>query len=293
MEVCDRADNDCDDVVDEGFDLDGDTWSPCNGDCDESNPTVFPGAPQVCDGVNNNCAAPGYPSLANTNEGDDDGDSFSECQGDCGDANPAQYPGALDVCDGVDNNCNGQMEENSDADGDGQSACAGDCLPVNPAIYSGAPQVCDGLNNDCATFNWPSLAQTNEADDDGDGFSECQQDCTDSDPTVWMAPGEPASLALSFDPVTGVTTMGWLAPSQPGGTSVFYDVMRTRNKNNFVTLTACVEINDGNDTAASDTIVPPIGTGFFYLVRSENICPGASRAGSDSTGAPIPARNCP
>ena len=64
-----------------------------------------PGGAQVCDGVNNNCSAPGWPGLAGTNEMDDDGDSQSECQSDCNDANGAVRPGAAQVCDGVNNNC--------------------------------------------------------------------------------------------------------------------------------------------------------------------------------------------
>ncbi len=292
-EVCDGLDNDCDTAVDEGLDADGDNFTSCAGDCDDANNSVFPGAPQVCDGVNNNCAATGWPSLAGTNEADDDADGYTECQNDCADNDPSRNPAALDICDGVDNNCNGQLEETTDVDGDNQAACAGDCQPNNPAIYSGAPQICDGINNDCATFNWPALAQTNEADDDGDGFSECQQDCSDADGSVWMPPSEPLSLALTYNVTTGQTALAWSPSTQPGASSVFYDVLRTRNKNNFVAPTVCLEINDGSDTAAIDSVVPIAGTGFFFLVRGENLCPASSRAGADSNGVAIPARNCP
>ena len=38
-----------------------------NADCDDSNPAVYPGAPQVCwDGVNNDCQHPAWPGLAST-----------------------------------------------------------------------------------------------------------------------------------------------------------------------------------------------------------------------------------
>jgi hypothetical protein len=68
-ESCDDIDNDCDDVVDEGCDDDEDgfcdssmttvgTPSSCGnggGDCDDGEPTVFPGATEKCDKKDNDC----------------------------------------------------------------------------------------------------------------------------------------------------------------------------------------------------------------------------------------------
>jgi hypothetical protein len=76
-------------------------------DCDPAAGTVYPGAPQVCDGVNNDCLDPAWPGLQGTNESDDDGDLFDECGGDCDDANAAIWPGAPEVNDGIDNQCPG------------------------------------------------------------------------------------------------------------------------------------------------------------------------------------------
>jgi len=67
QDVCDHYDNDCDGVVDDGplsdADKDGYSWCgkidaqghPYDVDCDDTDPTVYPGAPEICDGKDNDC----------------------------------------------------------------------------------------------------------------------------------------------------------------------------------------------------------------------------------------------
>lgn len=169
-------------------DTDADGVYVCAGDCDDDDDTVFPAAPQICDGVNNDCSHPSWPAMIDTNEADDDLDGSTECEGDCDDSAPNVFPGAPQLCDGVNNDCDHpswpNLTDTNDGDDDGDffSDCAGDCDDTVGTTYPGAPQLCDGINNDCDA-NWP-IVPPEEIDDDNDTFFECQGDCNDADPAV-------------------------------------------------------------------------------------------------------------
>ena len=143
-------------------DKDGD-GAPDGEDCAQLNPAVYPGASEICDGVDNNCsgvADEGYPDfdkdgLKDCLDSDDDDDGDPD-ETDCAPADAAVSHGALEACDGVDNNCSGEIDEGFGQHKCGKGVCAHSIeLCVEGKVqycdpYEGAhPEVCDGMDNDC------------------------------------------------------------------------------------------------------------------------------------------------
>ena len=80
----------------------------------------------------------------------------------------------------------------------------------------------------------------------------------------------------------------WSAPTNNGGQTVIYDLLRSTVRGNFTntSTTTCVATGitglSGSDSFAGSA---------YYLVRARNAC--GSTLGTDSSGAPIPGRSCP
>ena len=207
-ERCNGLDDDCDGEIDEDgdavsyADADGDGHGdpdtsvlgcdPPDGfvstgdDCDDADAAVFPGAEEVCNGVDDNCDGVLDPPAVSW-FADADGDGFGDplgvtddCSqpdgtvpndGDCDDADPAVNPDAVEVCNGIDDDCDDVADEDlltvyyRDGDGDGYgdpdvtlSACelpegyadnVEDCDDGDASINPEAAEVCGGVDEDC------------------------------------------------------------------------------------------------------------------------------------------------
>jgi hypothetical protein len=106
--ACDGIlDNNCDHEPDSNeVDDDGDLYSECDGDCNDTDTDFNPSAEDICgDGIDHDCDGDF------DGEEDNDGDGIPECDGDCDDTDSGVYPDATEHCtDGTDNDCDGDVD---------------------------------------------------------------------------------------------------------------------------------------------------------------------------------------
>lgn len=249
-ESCDGLDNDCNTRIDDAGvqnwypDADGDSFTGdvlnprlltgCNiagftlksapSDCDDVDPTSYPGAVELCDGVDNNCED------GTTEEQDLDHDGYPACLSftsglvklaDCDDDNSLIAPNRTEFCDEVDNDCDGGIDEyvetiyyrDRDEDGhgtatsttwacampDGYSSLSDDCDDREDSVHPGAIDEVNGIDDDCNGIV-DDGAFEQYVDGDGDHYGDCAKpsaqkantpgyasvcgDCNDSDASV-------------------------------------------------------------------------------------------------------------
>ncbi len=292
-ELCNGIDDDCDSLQDEDLptwfiDADGDGFgdsssmlTQCDpplgyasrgGDCDEALATVHPNAPELCNGVDDDCdsAIDNEPSDPETWYRDDDNDGHGDpgkaqlgCElppgyavdgDDCDDARADAFPGHVEVCnDGVDNDCSG----------DG-TACRSD-VPAQALAWTTTASPTDPD----AKTGW---VVASAGDYDGDG----QRDIMVGAPDLSIAGDDSGGVYLLSGPFAAaqpllVTDAALLAGDQSGdeaGTSI-------------------VPIGDVDSDGRTDLLVAAPrandNAGRVYRVFGADCAPGATSALSAST----------
>ncbi|MCB9671441.1 MAG: putative metal-binding motif-containing protein [Alphaproteobacteria bacterium] len=236
-EVCDGVDNDCDDLVDDGLaffgvwpDGDGDGYgdagsSPVQdceldageadegGDCDDGTFSTHPGAPELCNGVDDDCDAgtpdgaqvlTWYPDLDGDTYGDPAGPTLTDCTqptgyvldaSDCDDADPDRAPDSPEICNGVDDDCDGDVDDADDdvqtplyypdVDNDGH----GDLLA--PGVRTCTPGALRTSHDDCddtLDYVYPGALEAclDSLDNDCDGLVDAADpDYTEENVYLW------------------------------------------------------------------------------------------------------------
>jgi len=214
-EICGNSvDDDCDGDIDEMCtvytfyaDTDGDTYGDAadfvtnftgiapmgyvadNTDCDDTNSSIYPGATEICNSVDDDCDGTIDDGVLLTFYADADGDTYGNAAStsmactapmgyvsdntDCDDDDDDINPGETEICNGIDDDCSGVADDGPvvfldyyvDADGDGYgtgsafgfceapmgwSLLDGDCDDADDAINPGETETCNGIDDDCS-----------------------------------------------------------------------------------------------------------------------------------------------
>ncbi len=161
----------------------------CNAlvDCDDKNNSIFPGAIEFCDHLDNNCDGQIDENAGRTVYRDVDQDGFGDknttvisclnysdnpkgiLEGyiynpdDCNDNNQTIHPKALELCDTIDQDCDGNNDNGFPVGDECDNGLLGECIRSGSYVCSldalsvlcdapvGMPleESCDGVDNDC------------------------------------------------------------------------------------------------------------------------------------------------
>ena len=156
--MLDIADKELDDYMGgDNYDFDKDGFTENEGDCNDRNKKIYPGATEICNGIDDNCNDTEDEGVTTTFYLDYDGDTYGDpgvsiqaCKPpshyvtdntDCDDLDPARYPGATEICDDMEDNDCDKLTDCNDPDCANEPHCTG----CPPSDYPTFTQRCDNF----------------------------------------------------------------------------------------------------------------------------------------------------
>lgn len=148
---------------------------PASEDCNEADAGIYPGAAELCDGLDQDCdqVADDGALISYYYDQDQDGYGadgsvlqactaplgYAAAGGDCNDQDATLYPSALEACDGIDNDCDTLVDEevftwylDRDQDGHGTTDLSAEGASVvacaQPTGYAATSDDCNDLNSE-------------------------------------------------------------------------------------------------------------------------------------------------